>query len=157
MSRGGGAGKVYFVLYLAVVLELLIIIVERDEAEEGLLRKQRESMKIVESILSQLQSGSGTEGINTRPQDEITLPPAGVNIKEVMGADLKSWRKYIVEVGVTDISNDLKKHEGEVEKEYHERLKKLVELANVAEIEYQIFYSSSDDANNAPIFPKDDD
>jgi hypothetical protein len=36
MSKGGGAGKVYFVLYLAVVLELLIIIVERDEAEEHL-------------------------------------------------------------------------------------------------------------------------
>ncbi|MFH1050121.1 MAG: hypothetical protein V1779_04215 [bacterium] len=149
------AGKVYFVLYLAVVLELLIIIVERDEAEEHLLRKQKESMKIVESILSQLQSGSGTEGINTRPQDEITLPPPGVNIKEVMGADLKSWRKYIVEVGVTDISNDLKRHEGEVEKEYNERLKKLVELASVEEIEYQIFFSSSEDPNNAPMFPSD--
>jgi len=149
------AGKVYFVLYLAVVLELLIIIVERDEAEEHLLKKQKESMKIVESILSQLQSGSGTEGINTRPQDEITMPPAGVNIKEVMGADLKSWRKYIVEVGVTDISNDLKRHEGEVEKEFHERLKKLVELANVEEIEYQVFYCSSEDPNNAPPFPTD--
>ncbi|ROL61494.1 hypothetical protein D9V86_05400, partial [Bacteroidetes/Chlorobi group bacterium ChocPot_Mid] len=75
------AGKVYFVLYLAVVLELLIIIVERDEAEEHLLKKQKESMKIVESILSQLQSGSGTEGINTRPQDEITIPPSGINMK----------------------------------------------------------------------------
>jgi hypothetical protein len=62
MSKGGGgAGKVYFVLYLAVVLELLIIIVERDEAEEGLLQKQKETMQIVESILSQLQSGAGTE------------------------------------------------------------------------------------------------
>ena len=37
MSKGG-AGKVYFVLYLAVILELLIIIVERDEAEEGLMK-----------------------------------------------------------------------------------------------------------------------
>lgn len=152
---GGGAGKVYFVLYLAVVLELLIIIVERDEAEEHLLKKQKESMKIVESILSQLQSGAGTEGINTRPQDEITLPPAGVNIKEVMGADIKSWRKYIVEVGVTDVSKDLNRHEGEPEKEYHERVKKLVELANVAEIEYQIFYSSSPNPDNAPLFPND--
>jgi hypothetical protein len=151
------AGKVYFVLYLAVVLELLIIIVERDEAEEHLLRKQKESMKIVESILSQLQSGSGTEGINTRPQDEITLPPPGINIEEVMGAELKSWRSYVVEVGVTDISNDLKMQYGETEKDYHERLKKLVELANVEEIEYQIFYSPSDNPNNAPLFPNDDE
>ena len=106
MSKGGGAGKVYFVLYLAVVLELLIIIVERDEAEEGLLKRQRESMKIVESILSQLQAGSGTEGINTRPQDQITIPPPGSQeeLKKIMGGTISSFRKYIVEVGVTDVS-----------------------------------------------------
>ena len=46
MSKGG-AGKVYFVLYLAVILELLIIIVERDEAEEHLIRKQKEAEEIV--------------------------------------------------------------------------------------------------------------
>jgi hypothetical protein len=33
----GGPARVYFVLYLAVVLELLITIVDRDEAEEDLL------------------------------------------------------------------------------------------------------------------------
>ncbi len=153
MSKGGGAGKVYFVLYLAVVLELLIIIVERDEAEEGLLQKQKETMKIVESILSQLQSGAGTEGINTRPQDEITIPPAGVNIKEVLGADLKPYRKYIVEVGVTDVSTSLKRVEGESEKEYVQRLKTLIKLGNVRDIEYQVFYNSSEDPDNAPPFP----
>ncbi|MFA6570683.1 MAG: hypothetical protein WCT77_05540 [Bacteroidota bacterium] len=158
MSKGGGAGKVYFVLYLAVVLELLIIIVERDEAEEGLLKKQRETMKIVESILSQLQAGAGTEGINTRPQDEITIPPAGANLKEVMGADIKSFRKYIVEVGVTDIINEIKRKEGESDNEYYNnRLKKLVKLASVEEIEYQIFFSSSQDPNNAPLFPDEDE
>ena len=81
MSKGGGAGKVYFVLYLAVVLELLIIIVERDEAEEHLHKKQKEAMRIVESILTQMQSGAGTEGMTTRPQDEITIPPPGINIE----------------------------------------------------------------------------
>lgn len=156
MSKGGGAGKVYFVLYLAVVLELLIIIVERDEAEESLHKKQKETMKIVESILSQLQSGAGTEGINTRPQDEITIPPQGVNIKEVLGTDIKSSRKYIVEVGVTDISAAVKQREGESGKEYQQRLKKLIELANVEEIEYQIFYNSSLEAFNAPYFPSDE-
>jgi len=158
MGKGGGAGKVYFVLYLAVVLELLIIIVERDEAEEGLLKKQRESMKIVESILSQLQSGAGTEGINTRPQDEITLLDPGINVKELLGgADIKSFRRYSVEVGVTDISAELKKKEGESAKDYAERLEKSLSLGNVEEIEYQIFYNSSSDAANAPLFPSDED
>jgi hypothetical protein len=157
MSKGGGAGKVYFVLYLAVVLELLIIIVERDEAEESLRQKQKETMKIVESILSQLQSGAGTEGINTRPQDEITIPPQGINLEEVMGSDIKSYRRYIVEVGVTDVSQAIKKQVGETEKDYVQRLKKLVELANVEEIEYQIFYSPSEEPDKAPPFISDDE
>lgn len=156
MSKGGGAGKVYFVLYLAVVLELLIIIVERDEAEEHLHKKQQETMKIVESILSQLQSGAGTEGINTRPQDEITIPPPGVNIKEVLGSDIKSFRRYIVEVGVTDVTAAIKRKEGETDKEHNERLQKLVELANVSELQYQIFYNSSLDPASAPMFQSDD-
>lgn len=155
-AKGGGAGKVYFILYLAVVLELLIIIVDRDEAEEALLRKQRETMKIVESILSQLQSGSGTEGINTRPQDEITIPPPGINMREIMGADIKPSRKYIVEVGVTDVSAELKRKEGESEKEYLERMKIAAKLANVQEIEYQIFYNTSQDPNIAPPFPNEE-
>jgi len=155
MSKGG-AGKVYFVLYLAVVLELLIIIVERDEAEEHLRAKTKQAMRIVESILSQLQSGAGTEGINTRPQDEITIPPPGIDVREIFNTDLKSYRQYIVEVGVTDVTNSLTKKENETEKEYVQRIKKLVELANVEQIQYQIFYSSSQDANAAPPFPNDD-
>jgi hypothetical protein len=157
MSKGGGAGKVYFVLYLAVVLELLIIIVERDEAEENLLKKQRETMKIVESILSQLQSGAGTEGINTRPQDEITIPPQGVNVKEILGADVKAYRRYIVDVGVTDVAAELKRKEGETMIEYAKRLNKLIKLGNVEEIEYQIFYNSSQDPNNPPRFLTDEE
>ncbi len=152
---GGGAGKVYFVLYLAVVLELLIIIVERDEAEEHLHAKQKEAMKIVQSILSQLQAGSGTEGINTRPQDEITIPPQGINFKEVMGTDIKTSRKYVIEVGVTDVSADLKKKEGETPKEFAERVSKLVRLANVQELEYQIFFNANDDPLNPPPFPSE--
>lgn len=155
MSKGG-AGKVYFVLYLAVVLELLIIIVERDEAEEHLHKKQKEAMKIVQSILSQLQSGSGTEGINTRPQDEITIPPPGVNIKEVLGIDIKSERRYIVEVGVTDVSSNASRMEGEEQKEYLERLEKLMSLANVEDLEYQIFYNSSLETGAVPPFPSND-
>lgn len=156
MSKGGGAGKVYFVLYLAVVLELLIIIVERDEAEEHLRSKTKQAMKIVESILSQLQSGAGTEGINTRPQDEITIPPPGIDVKEIFGTDLKSYRQYIVEVGVTDVTNSLGKKENETEKEYVQRIRKLVKLANVEQLQYQIFYNSSPDPTAAPIFPGDE-
>ncbi len=157
MLRSGGAGKVYFVLYLAVVLELLIIIVERDEAEEGLHQKQKETMRIVQSILSQLQSGAGTEGINTRPQDEITIPPDGLNLKEVIDIEIKSWRKYIVEVGVTDISASVKRKEGESEKDYFERIKTLVKLSNVEELEYQVFYNTDNTPGVTPNFPTDDD
>lgn len=156
MSKGGGAGKVYFVLYLAVVLELLIIIVERDEAEEHLHKKTQEAMRIVESILSQLQSGAGTEGINTRPQDEITLIPANINVKEALGTEIKSDRKYLVEVGVTDITASLRKKEEESPKEYQLRLSKLVELANVEELEYQILYNPDQNPTQAPDFPPDD-
>jgi hypothetical protein len=157
MSKGGGAGKVYFVLYLAVVLELLIIIVERDEAEEGLLKKQKESMKIVESILSQMQAGGGTEGINTRPQDEITILDKADEKALGDNIQIKASRKYTVEVGVTDVSNDLKRQEGESSGDYNIRLKKLVELANVDEMEYQIFYNNSTDPNNSPMFATDDE
>ncbi len=156
MSKGGGAGKVYFVLYLAVVLELLIIIVERDEAEEHLRSKTKQAMRIVESILSQLQSGAGTEGINTRPQDEITIPPPGIDVKEIFGTDLKSYRQYIVEVGVTDVTSSLNKKENETEKEYVQRIRKLVKLANVEQLQYQIFYNPSQDPTATPAFPTDE-
>lgn len=142
MSKGGQA-KVYFVLYLAVVLELLIIIVERDEAEEHLHRQNSETMKIVESILSQLYSGSGSEGINTKPRDEITLPAETdmAAIKEIFGRELKTSRQYLIQVGVTDVTLAVKKKEGETSKEYDARIAKLLSLANVEELEYQIFYS----------------
>lgn len=155
MSKGGGA-KVYFVLYLAVVLELLIIIVERDEAEEHLSAKQKETMKIVQSILSQLQTGSGTEGINTRPQDEISFAPDGISEAD-LGVKIKSSRKYIVEVGVTNVSAELKQREGEEPKEFLERIEKMTELANVTELEYAVFECKDNDPNNCPIFPTDEE
>ncbi|MCX6155798.1 MAG: hypothetical protein NT007_16755 [Candidatus Kapabacteria bacterium] len=160
MSKGGGAGKVYFVLYLAVVLELLIIIVERDEAEEGLLRKQRESMKIVESILSQLQSGAGTEGINTRPQDEITVPEPGVPLEQLGLQGLKDYRTYLVEVGVTDVSEGITRRE-EDDKEYNQKIKDMLQLANVRDIQYQLFFypipGTTDKDPSAPGFPSDEE
>ena len=156
MAKGGGAGKVYFVLYLAVVLELLIIIVERDEAEEQLRAKTKQAMKIVESILSQLQSGAGTEAINTRPQDEITIAPPGVDIKKDLGIEIKPYRQYIVEVGVTDVTSSIPKRELETEKEYVQRLKKLVDLANVEQLQYQIFYTEDKPSDlGAPPFFSD--
>ncbi len=89
MSKGG-AGKVYFVLYLAVILELLIIFIERDEAEEHLRRQQREAIQIVQTILSQLQSGVGATAITTRPKDNITLsdkePESTVRVYDVLVA-----------------------------------------------------------------------
>ena len=138
MSKGG-AGKVYFVLYLAVILELLIIIVERDEAEEHLVKKQRESQKIVESILTQLQSGAGTEGINTRPQDEITLTD---KLPSDQVKNFKKFRTYSIEVGVTDVAGS-DKLEGLEPKEKAERIETLKKLANVQELQYEVYYNTS--------------
>lgn len=89
MSKGG-AGKVYFVLYLAVILELLIIFIERDEAEEHLRRQQREAIAIVQTILSQLQTGAGVTSVTTRPKDNITLsdkdPESTVRVYDILVA-----------------------------------------------------------------------
>ncbi len=89
MSKGG-AGKVYFVLYLAVILELLIIFIERDEAEEHLRKQQREAIAIVQTILSQLQTGAGVTSVTTRPKDNITLsdkdPESTVRVYDVLVA-----------------------------------------------------------------------
>jgi len=157
MSKGGQA-KVYFVLYLAIVVELLIIIVERDEAEEHLHKLNNETMKIVESILSQLYSGSGSEGINTKPQDEITLPAEAdmAAVKEIFGSELKTWRQYQIDVGVTDVTLAIKRRDGENSKEYEERIEKMLLLANVEELEYQIFFSPSQSADTVPTFQPDD-
>ena len=147
MSKGG-AGKVYFVLYLAVILELLIIIVERDEAEEHLMKKQQESMRIVESILTQLQSGAGTEGINTRPQDAIVISD---NLPDEQKKLFKKFRTYYIEVGVTDVSSALNMDgmDAAQKKEKAETLKK---LANVQELQYEIYYNPSKELN-APDSP----
>ncbi len=149
MSKGG-AGKVYFVLYLAVILELLIIIVERDEAEEHLIAKQKESMRIVESILSQLQVGAGSEGINTRPQDQITIPPPGVNVKEAIGADIKPERKYLVEVGITDVVANLKMQDSEDPEDYLERMRRFLKLSNVSDLKYEILYNNDQNSESVP-------
>lgn len=149
MSKGG-AGKVYFVLYLAVILELLIIIVERDEAEEHLIQKQKESMRIVESILSQLQTGAGTEGISTQSKDEITLQE---NV-DPTGPKIKQDRTYYIEVGVTDIFGADKVDHGAEGAE--EKIQNLIKLANVKQLEYQVFYHPSEAPEGAPYFPPSD-
>lgn len=77
MSGKGGAGKVYFILYLAVLLELLIIIVERDDAEEE-LRKEKLALEqktkriqlIAETIINSLRS-SATSVSSTSDQTYV--------------------------------------------------------------------------------------
>ncbi|MBK9248608.1 MAG: hypothetical protein IPM69_10955 [Ignavibacteria bacterium] len=149
MSKGG-AGKVYFVLYLAVILELLIIIVERDEAEEHLVKKQRESQKIVESILTQLQSGAGTEGINTRLQEDWVLTDG---MPPEIQKEFKKFHNYTIEVGVTDVAGS-DKLEGMEPKEKAERIEILKKLANVQELQYEVYYNSSKDLE-PPSAPSD--
>ena len=76
MSKGG-AGKVYFILYLAVLLELLIIIVERDDAEDE-LRKEKLALEqktkriqlIAETIINSLR-GTATSVSSTSDQTMV--------------------------------------------------------------------------------------
>ncbi|SRR5579883_3051943 len=88
MSKGGGAGKVYFILYLAVLLELLIIIVERDDAEEELrkekeelLRKTKRIQLIAETIINSLR-GSPTAVSSTSDQSMVLGDKSEANGRE---------------------------------------------------------------------------
>jgi len=113
MSKGG-AGKVYFVLYLAVILELLIIFIERDEAEEGLRRQQRQALEIVQTILAQLTTGSGATGITATPKDNITIneekPGENVRNYDVTVAVGDPKVNYVVK-GITIRGDDVAKLE----------------------------------------------
>src|SRR5438477_10708965 len=101
MSKGGGAGKVYFILYLAVLLELLIIIVERDDAEEALKREklelERKSKRIqliAETIINALR-GSATSLSSTSDQ-AMTL-----------GDPKEPEREFSVKVRISDPTKDV--------------------------------------------------
>ncbi len=101
MSKGGGAGKVYFILYLAVLLELLIIIVERDDAEEALKREklelERKSKRIqliAETIIEALR-GSQTSLSSTSDQS-MTL-----------GDAKEPEREFSVKVRISDPTKDV--------------------------------------------------
>lgn len=99
MSKGG-AGKVYFILYLAVLLELLIIIVERDDAEEelkrekeALARKNKRIQLIAETIINALR-GSQTSVSSTSDQTMT------------MGDPKEPEREFSVKVRVSDPRKD---------------------------------------------------
>jgi hypothetical protein len=101
MSKGGGAGKVYFILYLAVLLELLIIIVERDDAEEELKReklaleqKSKRIQMIAETIIQALR-GSQTSLSSTSDQSMTLNDP-----KELE-------REFSVKVRISDPTKDV--------------------------------------------------
>jgi hypothetical protein len=135
MSKGG-AGKVYFVLYLAVILELLIIFIERDEAEEGLRRQQQQAIQIVQTILSQLQTGSGATGITATPKDNIVL-----NEKEPQA----NVRNYTVTVAVGD-----PKAQSVVNG-------KVIRGDDVAKLEYNVSHIGNPDIEEAELGPDSTD
>lgn len=154
MSKGS-AGKVYFVLYLAVILELLIIIVERDEAEEGLHKKTKESMKIVQNILSQLQSGSGNYDMNVSPNDLIIIQDKATLEALPKEQRIKRQKSYSVKVSVTDVT-EAKPQEGEGEGGGGEEKKDytLTKLANVQELTYQLFYTETPKGESQDVAPR---
>ncbi len=154
MSKGS-AGKVYFVLYLAVILELLIIIVERDEAEEHLHQKTKESMRIVQNILSQLQSGSGNFNMNVAPNDLIIVQDRATVESLPPDQRIKRQKTYSVKVGVTDISEA--KHGGDGAEEGGEEGAKdytFTKLANVQELTYQLFYTETNKGETQETAPR---
>ena len=86
--------QVYFFLYLAVICELLIIIVERDEAETQLRIERDELLALTQKIVMELMETHPVQSLNgsnqmevgeTRrfvimlqgmgPQDDVTAPP----------------------------------------------------------------------------------
>lgn len=133
MSKGG-AGKVYFVLYLAVILELLIIIVERDEAEEHLIRKQKEAEEIVEAVMAQLNTGFGASGVNALPQDEITLLDKSVMVGVSEKDRPKEERAYQVRVSTVKIKDILGDDLPEDEVGKRRRIEEIIRLFNVTNL-----------------------
>ena len=86
--------QVYFFLYLAVICELLIIIVERDDAELQLRRERDQLLDLTQKIVLELMETTPVQSLNgsnqmevgeTRrfvimlqgmgPEDEVTIPP----------------------------------------------------------------------------------
>lgn len=157
MSKGS-AGKVYFVLYLAVILELLIIIVERDEAEESLHKKQKESMKIVQNILSQLQTGSGSSDMNVSPNDLIIIQDKASVEALPKDQRIKRQKTYSVKVSVTDVTS-LKNIPVEGDEEGEEDFS-ITKLANVEELVYQLFFyevRKDEVQETAPLMPGEEE
>ena len=73
MAQSSASSKVYFVLYLAVLLELLIIIVERDEAEELFFKRQKELEEQVAALLVFMNPSAVSEPINVSQQGLIVF------------------------------------------------------------------------------------
>jgi hypothetical protein len=140
MSKGS-AGKVYFVLYLAVILELLIIIVERDEAEDHLRKREREAREIIQDILGQMQVGPGNENLTSRINDEISL--LSDEAVSMSGIPYKKYRTYNVEVGVNDGSgvNIVPTRQDTLN---HYIL--LRRLTNAQTLDYEVLYTTSEAA-----------
>ena len=121
---GVNTGKVYFVMYLAVLLELLIIIVERDDAEdalrkekEALLQKEKRIQLIAETIINSLR-GSPTAISSTSDQSMVLGDP-----KE------KDGREFNIRVRLADPSRDSVKQLDLIET----RNNNVVETINIAQ------------------------
>ncbi len=137
MSKGS-AGKVYFVLYLAVILELLIIIVERDEAEDHLRKREREAREIIQDILGQMQVGPGNENLTSRINDEISL--LSEEAVSMSGIPYKRHRTYNVEVGVNDGTGA---NISATQQDTINHYALLRRLTNAQSLDYEILYTGS--------------
>lgn len=106
--------QVYFFLYLAVICELLIIIVERDDAETQLRRERDELYRLTQKIITELVETAPVQSLNGNttmevgdrrqffvsvqgmgPEDELTRPP---EVLVFRGADTLQRLKPEVDV-----------------------------------------------------------
>lgn len=144
MSRRKSSGSIYFVLYLAVIIELLIIIVERDEAEDKLIKRERESREIIQEILMQMQVGAGNATVTSRITDEVALVSA--EAVAASGIPYQQHRTYNVEIGVSDGTSLMKENDDENDDEHDSSPLRIKQLSNVQDIRYELyFYPSNDD------------
>lgn len=106
--------QVYFFLYLAVICELLIVIVERDDAEESLLIKQRELERKNRAIILELLknmpavAAAGDNQLKVNESRSFTIRVKGLGEKdEVTAPPIVHVYKEGVEVQTIRYSKDM--------------------------------------------------
>lgn len=105
--------QVYFFLYLAVICELLIIIVERDEAEMQLRRERDELLALTQKIVMELVETHPVQSLNGSNQMEVGETRRFVIMVQGMGRADDMIHPPVIEVRRNGVPiQTLKEHNG---------------------------------------------